>query len=26
LDFFRLRIGNPLSKFEHHAWLAAQYY
>lgn len=25
MDFFRLRIGNLLSKFEHHAWLAAQY-
>lgn len=25
LDFFRLRIGHPLSKFEHHAWLANQF-
>ncbi|KAK4015014.1 Trafficking protein particle complex subunit 11 [Daphnia magna] len=25
MDFFRLRVGNPLSKFEHHAWLAAQF-
>jgi trafficking protein particle complex subunit 11 len=24
LDFFRLRIGHPLTRFEHNAWLAAQ--
>lgn len=24
LEFFRLRIGHPLSRFEHHAWLAGQ--
>ena len=24
LEFFRLRVGQPLAKFEHHAWLAAQ--
>lgn len=24
LDFFKLRTGHPLSKFEHHAWLADQ--
>lgn len=25
LDFFRQRIGHPLSRFEHSAWLAHQY-
>jgi len=25
LEFFRLRVGQPLAKFEHHAWLAAQF-
>jgi len=24
MDFFRLRIGPPLAKFEHHAWMSIQ--